>query len=135
MRRLSQHAFHQLVTALAAVALAVSTSVASAQADTSKPRAQGNSGGGMMMGQGASSAMHDSMMKGMNDMQSMRTTGDVDRDFATMMRMHHQQAIDMAEQQLRHGKDAQMKAMAQRIIEDQRKEVKEFDDWLAKRTR
>jgi uncharacterized protein (DUF305 family) len=75
------------------------------------------------------------MMKGMRDMQSMPTTGDVDRDFAMMMRMHHQHASDMAEQQLRHGKDAQMKAMAQRIIEDQRKDVKEFDDWLAKRTR
>jgi hypothetical protein len=57
MRRLSQNAFSQFVTALAAVALALSTSVANAQADTSKPRAQGNTGGSMMMGQGASRAI------------------------------------------------------------------------------
>ena len=134
MKRPTDRRSHQAVTALAAIALALSASVANAQgaASTGKP---GNSGGGMMMGQGASSAMHDSMMKGMRDMQSMPTTGDVDRDFAAMMRMHHEQAIEMAQQQLRDGKDPQMKAMAKRIIEDQRKEVKEFDDWLAKRGR
>jgi uncharacterized protein (DUF305 family) len=122
------------LTTLAAIAVALVAAVAYAQGAPS-PGKQGNSGGGMMMGQGASSAMHESMMKGMRDMQSMRTTGDIDRDFATMMRMHHQQAIEMAEQQLRDGKDPEMKAMSKRIIEDQRKEVKEFDDWLAKRVR
>ena len=134
MKRPTDRRSHQTVTALAAIALALSTSVANAQGAASTGK-QGNSGGGMMMGQGASSAMHESMMKGMRDMQSMPTTGDVDRDFAAMMRMHHQQAIEMAQQQLRDGKDPQMKAMAKRIIEDQRKEVKEFDDWLAKRGR
>ena len=134
MKRLAYQRSHPALTTLAAMGLALATSVAYAQGPSS-PGKQGSSGGGMMMGQGGTSGMHESMMKGMREMQSMRTTGDIDRDFATMMRMHHQQAIEMAEQQLRDGKDPEMKAMAKRIIEDQRKEVKEFDDWLAKRGR
>lgn len=88
-----------------------------------------------MMDQHPSSPMHKSMMKGMQDMQSMRATGDIDRDFATMMRMHHQQGIEMAREELRLGKDAEMKAMAQKIVDDESREVKRFDDWLAKRKR
>jgi uncharacterized protein (DUF305 family) len=35
--------------------------------------------------------------------------------------------------QLKNGKDPKMRAMAKKIIEDQKKEIKEFDQWLAKR--
>lgn len=82
---------------------------------------------------GGSQQMMQSMMKGMDQMKSMSMTGDVDKDFATMMRIHHQQAVEMGETELKNGKDAKMKAMAKKIIKDQRKEIKEFDDWLAKR--
>jgi uncharacterized protein (DUF305 family) len=87
----------------------------------------------MMPGMAAGGDMHKSMMGMMKNMDSMKTTGDMDRDFATMMKMHHQGAIDMAQMELQSGKDAKMRAMAKRIIEAQQKEIKEFDGWLDKR--
>jgi len=76
--------------------------------------------------------MHKSMMSGMKSMESMKGSGDVDHDFAMMMKMHHQSALDMANVQLQQGKDAKMRSMAKDIIKSQTKEIKEFDKWLAK---
>lgn len=88
--------------------------------------------GSMMKGASGSMEMKESMMKGMKEMDGMQMTGDADRDFAMMMKMHHQGAIDMAQMEMKSGKDAKMKAMAKKIEDAQRKEIKEFDDWLAK---
>jgi uncharacterized protein (DUF305 family) len=87
---------------------------------------------GGMKGMPASGDMRGSMMGMMKGMESMQMTGDTDRDFATMMKMHHQGAIDMSKMELQSGKDPKMHAMAKRIIEAQNKEIKEFDQWLAK---
>ena len=81
---------------------------------------------------GGSGDMHGSMMGMMKSMETMKMSGDTDRDFAMMMKVHHQGAIDMAQVELKNGKDAKMRAMAKRIIEAQQKEIKEFDQWLAK---
>ena len=73
------------------------------------------------------------MMKDNNDkMSAMKMTGNADVDFAMMMRNHHQGAIDMAEAELRDGKDPQMKKMAKSIIAAQKKEIATFDKFLAK---
>jgi uncharacterized protein (DUF305 family) len=66
-------------------------------------------------------------------MEAMPMSGETDRDFAEMMKVHHQGAIDMAELELKNGKDAKMRAMAKRIISAQQKEIKEFDQWMAGR--
>ncbi len=88
--------------------------------------------GSMMKGSGGGMEMKDSMMKGMKGMEGMQMTGDADHDFAMMMKMHHQGAIEMAQVEMKSGKDPKMKAMAKKIEEAQRREIKEFDDWLAK---
>ena len=86
-----------------------------------------------MPGMGAGSGdMRGSMMGMMKNMESMKMTGDTDRDFAAMMKMHHQGAIDMAQMELKSGKDVKMRAMAKRIIDAQQKEIKEFDQWLGR---
>ena len=85
-------------------------------------------GDAMPMG---SMEMHKSMMGGMKGMQSMKPSGDTDHDFAMMMKMHHQSALDMANVQLKNGKDAKLREMANAIIKSQTKEIAEFDDWLA----
>ena len=76
--------------------------------------------------------MHKSMMKGMKEMEAMKSSGNADYDFAMMMRMHHQSALDMANVELQQGKDPKLRSMAKGIITSQKKEIKEFDQWLAK---
>ncbi len=66
---------------------------------------------------GASSQMHEQMMQGARQSMRIKTTGDVDRDFATMMRQHHETGIRMAQEEVQNGKDPQMKEMAQKILD------------------
>jgi len=103
------------------------------QAQTAKPMASSATMpmGGMLSGSGASADMKQSMMSGMDSMQKMPMSGDTDKDFAMMMKIHHQGAVDMAEMELAHGKSPVMKAMAKKIIAAQKKEIAEFDRWLA----
>lgn len=58
-------------------------------------------------------------------------SGNADRDFMMQMRGHHQAAIAMAEVQLVHGSDPGAKSLAQRIITNQKAEIKEIDIWLS----
>jgi uncharacterized protein (DUF305 family) len=71
------------------------------------------------------------MMAGMN----VPYTGNPDIDFRTKMIPHHQGAIDMARVALAHALDPETKRMAQRIIDDQDKEIAEMQDWLRKHGR
>ena len=59
------------------------------------------------------------MMAGMN----VASSGSVDRDFAEMMIAHHQGAIDMALAELRHGRNEQLRRIAQEIIVEQQQEI------------
>ena len=86
---------------------------------------------------GGAADMKSMDMKGMlkdnnEKMSSMKMTGNADVDFAMMMRIHHLGAIDMAQAELRDGKDPQMKKMATAIIAAQKKEIAQFDKFLAK---
>ncbi len=63
-----------------------------------------------------------SMMKMMRDMP-MTYTGNADVDFMRQMRAHHQGAIDMAGVVVAQGRDGEVKSLANKIIEDQRKEI------------
>lgn len=74
---------------------------------------------------------HAGSQPAMSNMANMPMTGDSDKDFAMMMKMHHQKALDMAKKELAEGKSSQMKAMAQKIVDSQTKEIAEFDKWLA----
>jgi uncharacterized protein (DUF305 family) len=71
------------------------------------------------------------------DMQMMHNmsvpyTGNPDMDFRTHMIPHHQGAVEMAKVALKHAKDPETKRMAQKIIDDQEKEIAEMQDWLKK---
>ena len=63
-------------------------------------------------------------------MAPMTPTGDVDRDFATMMVAHHQSAVDMAQLEVAQGTDAELRKMAQKMIAEQQREIQQFNDWL-----
>ena len=72
----------------------------------------------------------DHMMK-MDQMADVQLlTGDIDNDFATLMIFHHNSAIENSESYLMYGTNAQLKTLAQKMIDDQKKEIKELSDWL-----
>ena len=75
-------------------------------------------------------AMMSDAIARMHVAMQVRFTGDADRDFARMMVPHHQGAIDMSQMELQSGKDPKMRAMAKRIIDAQKKEIREFEQWL-----
>lgn len=88
----------------------------------------------MMPTPGDSEATRGYKQAMMESMQQMPAyTGDADRDFMQQMRTHHQGAIRMSEVLLRHGKDQQTRALAQEIIEAQRREIAQIDAWFAAR--
>lgn len=66
--------------------------------------------------------MHTMMM----EMESMPMTNDPDIDFAKMMIMHHEGAIEMANYELESGDNTEMKAKAQSIITEQQQEISEL---------
>lgn len=59
-------------------------------------------------------------------------SGDADADFVRGMIPHHQGAIDMAKIVLAHGKDPEIRKLAESVIRDQEKEVGMMKDWLKK---
>ncbi|WP_431857546.1 CopM family metallochaperone [Azospirillum sp.] len=98
---------------------------------------QGMPGQGMHQGRNAQAMPTDPASRGY--MQSMRTmnremrkpmTGNADQDFARMMAAHHQGAVDMARVELQHGTDPDLKAMAQKIVDDQTQEIQKLQDWM-----
>lgn len=77
------------------------------------------------MGQSPGSmALHQAMAK--DHPKPMHMSGDVDRDFAMMMSMHHQQAIAMVDVLARHGKNPELKAMAAKMKAAQAAEIKQL---------
>ena len=62
------------------------------------------------------------MTKMMIDM-GIRPSGDVDADFVAMMVPHHQGAIEMAQAELRYGRNEPLRRIAQGIIVTQLQEI------------
>jgi uncharacterized protein (DUF305 family) len=63
------------------------------------------------------------MTKMLVDM-GIRPSGDVDTDFVAMMEPHHQGAIEMAQAELRYGRNEPLRRLAQEIIVTQLQEIK-----------
>ncbi len=103
-----------------------------ALAETAPPPAPPSSMPHSHSAQDASGSVYSngSTMGHMDAMHDMKMSGDPDKDFAMMMKMHHQKAIQMAQTEIDHGKSPELKAMAQQIIKDQTKEMGQLDAWM-----
>ena len=62
------------------------------------------------------------MTRMMTDM-AIRPAGDVDHDFVEAMVPHHRGAMEMAQAELRYGRDERLRRMAQEIIVTQQQEI------------
>lgn len=69
-------------------------------------------------------AMHEDMMLGIADPNP-------DMAFARGMLPHHVGAVDMAEVQLKYGKNTEMLKLAQDIIDAQQPEIEQMQNWIA----
>ena len=85
---------------------------------------------GMTSSQGEMMAAMERMNRAMMAPSAM--AGDTDQNLVAMMIPHHQGAIDMARIYLRDGRDPQIRRMAQKIIADQEREIREMRAWQAK---
>jgi hypothetical protein len=68
-------------------------------------------------------AENDAAMSKMMVAMNVKPSGDVDSDFVAMMAPHHQGAIDMAQAELRYGRNEQLRRLAQEIIVTQQEEI------------
>lgn len=79
---------------------------------------------------------HPELTEAMSGMDAktreIKMTGNVDKDFAMMMKVHHGGAIEMSKGELGDGKVYELKKLAQQIIEEQNKEIIQFDNFLSK---
>jgi uncharacterized protein (DUF305 family) len=67
--------------------------------------------------------MHEAMGK-------ITYTGNADVDFVRSMIPHHQAAIDMAKALIVHGKDSEIKKLAEDIVTAQEQEIDLMEAWL-----
>ena len=70
--------------------------------------------------------------KMMQDMSAPAYTGDADKDFVAHMIPHHQGAIEMAQVELKYGKDPELKRLASNIVKAQHDEIAFMQRWQAK---
>lgn len=94
---------------------------------------------GMAMAPAKGSARTPATAESVKAMANMHKTmmapysGDADADFASHMLPHHRGAVDMAEIELKYGKDPEMRALAESVVAAQKAEIDRMNAWLAKR--
>lgn len=64
-----------------------------------------------------------------NDINQIPLTGDADRDFVVFLKSHHQGAIDIAQAEMKNGKDAVLKQMAGDISNTYKTEIAELENY------
>ncbi|PYB77351.1 CopM family metallochaperone [Rhizobium wuzhouense] len=125
---------HMLKTILVAASLTavLSTSAVLAQDNTMhQGHDMSSMGQGMMDDSPSSKAFQEANEKMHKDM-AVPLTGNADVDFVRGMIPHHQGAIDMAKIVLEHGKDPEIRKLAEEVIKAQEGEIAMMKDWLSK---
>lgn len=66
----------------------------------------------------------------MHEGMGFKSSGNADYDFLKGMVAHHQGAIDMAQLELKYGKNEKAKRLARDIIKAQEKEIRTMKGWI-----
>jgi len=59
-------------------------------------------------------------------------SNDADRDFAAVMAAHHKGAVELARIELQHGKDPEMRKLAEQIVSANESEIATLKAWQSK---
>ena len=128
-----------LAASVLAAPMSASAQSASPMTYPDKCKSEMSSGGDMSMQGHQMSGMAEFQKESMDGMKAMNMNmmqgmmkKDPDVTFACGMIAHHMGAISMAQVELKYGKNAETKAKAQKIIDDQTKEIKELTAWVEK---
>ncbi|MGE0212180.1 MAG: DUF305 domain-containing protein [Parvibaculaceae bacterium] len=125
---------NRLKTLLAALSLVLLVAPGAVAQETQGQDSQHMNHGAMQTGgdESPSSKAFAEVNAKMHQAMTMELTGNADVDFVKGMIPHHQGAIDMAKVVLAHGKDPEVRKLAEEIIGAQEKEIAWMRDWLAK---
>ncbi|CDZ35877.1 DUF305 domain-containing protein [Neorhizobium galegae] len=85
---------------------------------------------GMPMGGSPSTRAFEDANARMHKDMAIQYSGDADVDFVRSMIPHHQGAIDMAKIELAHGKNPEIRKLAEAVIKAQEAEIAEMQAWL-----
>ena len=61
--------------------------------------------------------------------KDMSLVGDPDKDFAALLIAHHEDLIFLAKTQLEFGGDRQLRQLAQKVLDDQQRQISELKEW------
>lgn len=81
----------------------------------------------------ANGVMEESVRKIKNQLQAVPMTDDTDLDFALMMISLHQGVIEISEAQIKYGKNASLKKMAARNVNEQKRKIEFLQFWINSR--
>lgn len=70
------------------------------------------------------------MEAGALQLRNVPPSGNIDRDFVRLMRLHRQQGADMARIQLEKGKSPEARRLAREMLNQHVEDIAQLDDWL-----